>query len=156
MVPSPWDPEARADWTCKFCTFRRTGLLVFNYDSNEKRFRCKLHRGVCFKQGVAADVPSRSTTRKPHGGEPLSAATAKLEKRSQSLEAESQRLRAPQDGGPAANESSESDELREDTDGLVKYVQRLESIKLPWMAQPLQVARGQLGASRRKLYDNTP
>ncbi|CAK0846090.1 unnamed protein product, partial [Prorocentrum cordatum] len=66
MAPSPWHTEAKADWMCKFCTFRRTGgLPLINYGSNEKYFKCKLHKGVCFKQVVPEDAPSRSTKRKP-------------------------------------------------------------------------------------------
>ncbi|CAK0868250.1 unnamed protein product, partial [Prorocentrum cordatum] len=159
MAPSPWAPEAKSDWMCKFCTFRRTGLPLINYGSNEKCFKCKVHKGQSFKCVVPVDSPSRSTKRKPPpiGGE--SSALAKLEKRLQSLEAENQRLRAPQDGGQQSQAQASdlvSEELRDEIDGLVKHVQWLESVKLPWAAQPLQAARDQLEASRRKLYENKP
>ncbi|CAK0871424.1 unnamed protein product [Prorocentrum cordatum] len=148
--------EAKADWMCNVCTFRRTGLPLIKYGSNEKCFKCKLHKGVCFKQVVPDDAPNRSTKRKPPGGEPSAAGMAKLEKRLQSLEAENQCLRAPQDGAAAADETNGADELREEIDGLAKHVQWLGSVKLPWAAQPLLAAREQLEAARRKLYDTKP
>ncbi|CAK0847495.1 unnamed protein product, partial [Prorocentrum cordatum] len=164
MVPAPWtwsgeqQQESKQDWMCKFCTFRRTGAPLINYGIHEKCYKCKLHKGVAFKCVVPSDSPSR-TKRKADGTNVAAAASyAKLEKRLHQLEAESAKLRASPDlgGGDAAEEHNESEELRDEIDGLSKHVQWLESVRSPWAELPLKAAREQLEGARRRLYENKP
>ncbi|CAK0834368.1 unnamed protein product, partial [Prorocentrum cordatum] len=164
MVPAPWtwsgkqQQESKQDWMCKFCTFRRTGAPLISNGINEKCYKCKLHKGVAFKCVVPSDSPSR-TKRKADGTIFAAAASyAKLEKRLHQLEAENAKLRGSPDsgGGDAAEEHNESEELRDEIDGLSKHVQWLESVRSPWAELPLKAAREQLEGARRKLYENKP
>ncbi|CAK0910495.1 unnamed protein product [Prorocentrum cordatum] len=164
MVPAPWtwsgkqQQESKQDWMCKFCTFRRTGAPLINYRINEKCYKCKLHKGVAFKRVAPSDLPSRSKRKADGTNDAAAASFAKLEKRLQQLEAENAKLRGSPDtgGGDAAVETNESEELRDEIDGLGKHVQRLESVRSPWAVLPLKAAREQLEGARRNLYENKP
>eukprot|EP00959_Pyramimonas_sp_CCMP1952_P276814 5786625-Pyramimonas_sp.AAC.1 len=70
-----------------------------------------------------------------------------MEKRLRLLEAENARLKRGEGPAEPEHESNESDELREEIDGLVKHVQWLESLRQGWTSQPLQQARVQLEAA---------
>ncbi|CAK0809242.1 unnamed protein product, partial [Prorocentrum cordatum] len=163
MVPAPWtwsgkQQESKQYWMCKFCTFRRTGAPLINYGITEKCYKCKLHKGAAFKCVIPSDSPSRTKRKADGANDAASASFVKLEKRLQQLEAESARLRGSPDsgGGDAAVESNESEELRDEIDGLSKHVQWLESVRPPWAELPLKAAREELEGARRKLYENKP
>ncbi|CAK0845646.1 unnamed protein product [Prorocentrum cordatum] len=141
MVPAPWawsgkqQQESKQDWMCKFCTFRRIGAPLLNYGTNEKCYKFKLHKGVAFKCVVPSDLPSRSKRKADGTNDATTASFATLEKRLQQLE---------------------SQELRDEIDGLGKHVQWLESVRSPWAELPLKAVREQLEGARRKLYENKP